>query len=41
MKPQPRTTETYIDANGNKVVEPVFNGTGGCVGGMVGIKKVS
>lgn len=34
-----RTSDTYIDANGNKVVEPVFNGSGGTAGGMIGIKK--
>ena len=34
-----RTAEIYIDANGNKVVEPVFNGSGGAAGGMIGIKK--
>lgn len=34
-----RTSDIYVDANGNKVVEPVFNGSGGSVGGMVGIKK--
>jgi hypothetical protein len=34
-----RKTDTYIDANGNKVVEPIFNGSGGSVGGMVGVKK--
>jgi len=39
MKPQTRTTDTYIDAQGNKVVEPVFNGSGGCVGTRVGVKK--
>ncbi len=34
------TTDTfYIDANGNKVVEPVFNGNGGCIGTRVGVKK--
>lgn len=36
---QNRTSETYVDASGNKVVEPVFNGGGGSVGGMVGVKK--
>lgn len=35
----PRTADTYIDANGNKVVEPIFNGTGGTAGGIIGIKK--
>jgi hypothetical protein len=34
-----RTADTYIDANGNKVVEPIFNGTGGTAGGIIGIKK--
>lgn len=34
-----RTADTYIDANGNKVVEPVFNGSGGTAGGIIGIKK--
>ena len=34
-----RTSDTYVDAHGNKVVEPVFNGSGGSVGGMVGVKK--
>ncbi len=33
-----RTSETYIDANGNKVVEPVYNGAG-CVGGMMSVRK--
>lgn len=33
-----RTTDVYTDANGNKVVEPIFHGNG-CVGGMVGVKK--
>ncbi len=35
----PRTTNTYIDSQGNKIVEPVYNGGGGSVGGMIGIKK--
>lgn len=34
-----RTADTYIDANGNKVVEPVFNGSGGTASGIIGIKK--
>ncbi len=34
----PRTSDIYIDANGNKIVEPIFYGSGG-VGGMVGVKK--
>jgi len=34
-----RTPDTYVDASGNKVVEPVFNGSGGSAGGMIGIKK--
>ena len=36
-----RTSDIYIDANGNKVVEPIFNGGGGSgsVSGMIGIKK--
>lgn len=34
-----RICDTYIDSNGNKVVEPVFNGSGGSVGGMVGVRK--
>jgi len=34
-----RTTEIYVDAQGYKVVEPVFNGGGGSVGGMIGVKK--
>ena len=34
-----RTSDTYIDVNGNKVVEPIFNGGGGSVGGMVGVRK--
>ncbi len=34
----PRSMETYVDADGNKVVEPIFNGNG-CVGGMIGIKR--
>ncbi len=33
-----RCFDTYVDSNGNKIVEPVFHGNG-CVGGMVGIKK--
>lgn len=33
-----RSAETYVDANGNKVVEPVYNG-GGTVGGIVGIRR--
>jgi len=33
-----RTSDIYIDSNGNKVVEPVFNGNG-CVVGMMGVKK--
>ena len=37
MNPQ-RTSDIYVDANGNKVVEPIYNG-GGNVGGMVGVKK--
>ena len=34
-----RTPDLYIDVNGNKVVEPIFNGSGGTAGGMIGIKK--
>lgn len=34
-----RTSDTYVDVNGNKVVEPIFNGGGGSVGGMVGVRK--
>jgi hypothetical protein len=34
-----KTTDTYIDAQGNKVVEPVFNGSGGSVGSRVSVKK--
>lgn len=34
-----RTSDIYIDANGNKIVEPIFNGGTGSVGGMIGIKK--
>ncbi len=30
---------TYIDNNGNKVVEPVYNGSGGSVGGNSGVSK--
>jgi len=33
-----KTGEIYTDANGYKVVEPVFHGNG-CVGGMIGIRK--
>lgn len=33
-----RTSQTYIDAQGNKVVEPVYNGAG-CVGGIMGVRK--
>ncbi len=33
-----RSCDIYIDADGNKVVEPIFNGNG-CVGGMIGVKK--
>lgn len=33
-----RSMEIYIDADGNKVVEPVFNGNG-CAGGMIGIRR--
>lgn len=35
-------TKSYgvkIDENGNKVVEPVYWGAGGCVGGDAGIKR--
>ena len=38
MQPK-RTSDIYIDTNGNKIVEPIFNGGGGSVGGMVGVKK--
>jgi hypothetical protein len=31
--------ETYTDANGNKVVQPVYNGTGGTVCGTIGVVK--
>ncbi len=34
-----KSGETYIDANGNKVVEPVYNGSGGTVGGTIGVVK--
>ena len=33
------TKDSYIDANGNKVVEPVYNGAGGCACGVIGIRK--
>ncbi len=33
-----RTTDVYTDANGNKIVEPIFNGNG-CVGGMIAVKR--
>lgn len=35
----PRTTDVYTDKDGNKVVEPVYNGGGGSVGGMVGVQR--
>lgn len=35
----PRTSDTYTDSHGNKVVEPIYNGGGGSVGGMVGVRK--
>lgn len=31
--------ETYTDAHGNKVVEPVYNGSGGAVAGNIGVRK--
>lgn len=34
-----KTSNVYTDAHGNKVVEPVFSGTGGGIGGRVDIKK--
>ncbi len=34
-----KSGETYVDANGNKVVEPVYNGTGGTVGGTIRVVK--
>lgn len=30
-----KTGETYIDADGNKVVEPVYNGNGGTANGTI------
>lgn len=30
--------DTYTDAQGNKVVEPIFHGAG-CVGGRLGVTK--
>ena len=32
-------TTLPVDANGNKIVQPVYNGSGGCVGGMIDIKR--
>jgi hypothetical protein len=34
-----KTNEIYTDANGNKVVEPIFSSIGGGIGGRVDIKK--
>lgn len=34
-------TDTYIDANGNKIVEPVYNGGGGTASGNMGIKRAA
>ena len=33
------TGETYIDANGNKVVEPIYNGNGGTANGTISVVK--
>ena len=34
-----RSTDIYLDAEGNKIVEPIFNGSGGTVVGNVAIKR--
>ncbi len=36
----PRTSDIYIDSNGNKIVEPMFDGSGG-VGGLVGVMHLN
>lgn len=36
-----RNTDTYVDANGNKIVEPVYNGGGGTASGNMGIKRAA
>lgn len=33
------TKDIKVDAKGNKVVEPIYWGAGGCVGGTVAIKR--
>lgn len=38
MSAKPRTSDTYIDENGNKVVEPVWHGNG-TAAGIIGVKK--
>jgi len=34
-----RSCETYVDAQGNKVVEPIYNGNGGTVSGMLSVTR--
>lgn len=31
--------ETYVDANGNKVVQPIYNGSGGTCAGNISVRK--
>ncbi len=38
MSAKPRTSDIYVDAQGNKVVEPICHGNGTVIG-IVGIKK--
>lgn len=34
-----KSCEITVDANGNKIVQPVFNGGTGSVGGVTGIRR--
>lgn len=36
-----RYSETYVDENGNKIVEPVYNGGGGTATGIMGVKRAA
>ncbi len=34
-----KSGETYIDAHGNKVVEPIYNSNGGSANGTISVVK--